>query len=220
MREQLIQYVNLLFAGNSGVEEIREEILQNTLDRYDDLVSQGKTPESAYRLAISGIGDINEIINEGQAAMTSRAPSYSLPAPLPEVSSQQQEKNRRMRAFAIGMYIMSIIPLIVLDRIGQAEIGLCMTLILVAAATVIMIVYRDPSKADRDEDEEAPMDASPNSELKRSIQKLISTLGLVAYFLLSFTTGAWYITWLVFPITAAVNGLVKACIDLWEVSKL
>ena len=40
MREQLIQYVNLLFAGATGSDEIREEILQNTLDRYDDLIAQ------------------------------------------------------------------------------------------------------------------------------------------------------------------------------------
>ena len=45
MREHLIQYVNLLFAGTSGTEEIKQEILQNTLDRFDDLVAQGKSPE-------------------------------------------------------------------------------------------------------------------------------------------------------------------------------
>ena len=58
MREQLTQYVNLLFAGNDDAEEIRQEILQNTLDRYDDLVAQGKSPEAAYRLAITGIGAV------------------------------------------------------------------------------------------------------------------------------------------------------------------
>ena len=59
MREQLTQYVNLLFAGAPDSEDIRQEILQNTLDRYDDLIAAGKTPEAAYRLAISGIGDIH-----------------------------------------------------------------------------------------------------------------------------------------------------------------
>ena len=63
MREQLIQYVELLFAGAPEAYEIKQEILQNTLDRYDDLIDQGKSPEAAYRLAISGIGDINEILN-------------------------------------------------------------------------------------------------------------------------------------------------------------
>ena len=56
MKEQLIQYVNLLFAGASDSEEIKQEILQNTLDRYDDLVSQGKSEAAAYRLAISTEG--------------------------------------------------------------------------------------------------------------------------------------------------------------------
>ena len=68
MREQLIQYVNLLFAGAPDSDEIRQEILQNTLDRYDDLVSQGKSPEAAYRLAISGIGDINEILGSAPSS--------------------------------------------------------------------------------------------------------------------------------------------------------
>ena len=62
MREQLIQYVDLLFAGAENCEEIKQEILQNTLDRYDDLIAEGKVPEAAYRLAITGIGDINEIL--------------------------------------------------------------------------------------------------------------------------------------------------------------
>ena len=62
MREQLIQYVELLFAGAGDCEDIKQEILQNTLDRYDDLIDSGKVPEAAYRLAIAGIGDINEIL--------------------------------------------------------------------------------------------------------------------------------------------------------------
>ena len=62
MRDQLIQYVSLLFAGAENCEDTKQEILQNTLDRYDDLIAEGKTPEAAYRLAITGIGDINEIL--------------------------------------------------------------------------------------------------------------------------------------------------------------
>ena len=44
MRQQLIQYVDLLFAGADDCEEIKQEILQNTLDRYDDLITGGKSP--------------------------------------------------------------------------------------------------------------------------------------------------------------------------------
>jgi len=36
----------------------------------------------------------------------------------------------------------------------------------------------------------------------------------MAYFLLSFFTGAWHITWLIFPVIGAVNGIIKAGFDL------
>lgn len=73
MREQLTQYVNLLFAGADDCEDIRQEILQNTLDRYDDLIAQGIVPEAAYRLAISGIGDISEILGAPPTSPTADA---------------------------------------------------------------------------------------------------------------------------------------------------
>lgn len=79
MRDQLIQYVSLLFAGTENCEDIRQEILQNTLDRYDDLVAQGKSPESAYRQAISGIGDISEILS-GEQTFTA-SPRTNEPEP-------------------------------------------------------------------------------------------------------------------------------------------
>ena len=44
MREKLISYVDLLFAGVPNATDIRQEILQNTLDRYDDLIDQGYDP--------------------------------------------------------------------------------------------------------------------------------------------------------------------------------
>ena len=75
MREQLIQYVTLLFAGAEACEDIKQEILQNTLDRYDDLIAEGKAPEAAYRLAITGIGDINEILGRSAQIRQSTVPA-------------------------------------------------------------------------------------------------------------------------------------------------
>ena len=167
MREQLIQYVQLLFAGAADCDDTRQEILQNTLDRYDDLIAAGKTPEAAYRLAIMGIGDINEIC----------------PIPLFVLS---------------GMWNMGI-P------------GLCGTLTLVAVATVLII------QGAKKETENADVEpGTPQSALAKSINGLIWAIGLAIYFIVSFLTGAWYITWVIFPITAAVQGLVKAILDLKE----
>jgi len=210
MREQLIQYVNLLFAGAKDCEEIRQEILQNTLDRYDDLIAEGRVPEAAYRLAITGIGDINEIL--GTACP--RAPVHKH-AVEPE-TQQDDEKKKRNRAVAIGLYIVSIIPLIVLDDFLDMDIlGLSITLILVAVATIILIT--NSTSDDKEDEEDRPM--TPQQELRRSIGKLIGAIGLVVYLVLSFITQMWYITWLIFPIMGAVKGLVNAILDLKEANK-
>ena len=93
MREQLIQYVNLLFAGAVDCEDVKQEILQNTLDRFDDLVSQGKSPEAAYQLAISGIGDINEIFSNSKEAPTHLEEDHTEEEPSEEVTPGQKLRN-------------------------------------------------------------------------------------------------------------------------------
>lgn len=205
MREQLIQYVQLLFAGAADCDDTRQEILQNTLDRYDDLIAAGKTPEAAYRLAIMGIGDINEILG--------RAPGA---APLPATAVKPEEQDtpvkKLLRAIAIGLYILCPIPLFVLSGMWNMGIpGLCGTLTLVAVATVLIILGA------KKETENADVEpGTPQSALAKSINGLIWAIGLAIYFIVSFLTGAWYITWVIFPITAAVQGLVKAILDLKE----
>lgn len=208
MRDQLIQYVNLLFAASTGAEEIRDEILQNTLDRYDDLVDQGKTPQAAYQLAISGIGDINELLSGSPAP---------IPVPITERSDDKEEFARKMRALAIGLYIVSLAPTILLDTmVHLSELGFIFTLMIVAAATVIMIIYSKKNANEAPANPHPWQEDSPNSELKKSIRKLVFAVGLAVYLLINFATGAWFITWLIFPITAAINGIINACIDLKE----
>ena len=253
MREQLIQYVNLLFAGAPDSEDIRQEILQNTLDRYDDLVAAGKTPEAAYRLAISGIGDISEILGTREP----EAPAA------PEAPAQEENTDslakKLLRAIAVGLYILCPLPLFVLSSLDMGTLGLCGTLCFVAVATVLIILGGKKNSSEKDGEEDAPKSQlgkslngliwsiglvvylaifpilgaisnlvcallpaeSPLADqqkrrLRKSLGGLCWALGLAVYFLLSFATSAWYITWVVFPITGAVQGLTLAVWDLKE----
>ena len=210
MREQLIQYVNLLFAGATDSEEIKQEILQNTLDRFDDLVAQGKSPEAAYRLAISGIGDINEILGTVHHSPVEPAQATSTPV-IPE--TEEDIKRKKIRGFAVMLYILCAIPVILLSELGASILGLCLTLAMVAFATYLMIITGRRDEDDEDEEKE------PKHPLKESIGNLIWIIGLVVYFALSFTSGAWNITWLIFPIMACARGLSDAIIDLKEAKK-
>lgn len=214
MREQLIQYVNLLFAGAQDAEEIRAEILQNTLERYDDLLAQGKSPEAAYRLAISSIGDINEILG------TQSSPAHA-PQTIQEVIHEEADDIRRknLRAVAIAMYILCAIPLFILSDLGLETLGLCLTIMLVAGATYIMMITKKPGADADDEDIKEEQAYAPKSELKKSISNLIWAICLVLYLVVSFATGAWYITWIIFPLTGSIQGLINAIIDLKEACK-
>lgn len=214
MREHLIHYVDLLFAGAPEAADIKQEILQNTLDRYDDLVSQGKNPQAAYSLAIAGIGDVSELLGSVPAAPA------QIPAPdaAHYAHAESREKplwKKVLTAIAIFLYIIAIIPLLVLSEMGMDVIGLCGTISIVAVATVAIIAGYG-SKQEQPKQEEKQEVLTPRQEMKKAIKKTISTVGLVVYFVISFATGAWYITWLIFPIVAAIEGVVSACLDLKE----
>lgn len=208
MREKLISYVNLLFAGTEGAEDIRQEILQNTLDRFDDLVSRGSTPENAYRQAIAGIGDVSTILGEEQAA----EPDYN---PLPEFEGTAPAVARMMRAVAIFLYIVSPVPLILLSTIGWDNVGVCILLVIVAIATLLLLTFSSGKKEKEAAEEKKVKKAStPNPSMEKSIKKLMRTIGLVLFFVVSFSTGAWLVTWLIFPIEKALEGVVCAALDL------
>ena len=212
MKEQLIQYVNLLFAGAPDSEDIKQEILQNTLDRFDDLIAQGKSPEAAYRLAITGIGDINEILNAAPGKAAAPVQTEVQPA---QPETAEDLKRKKIRAIAVAMYILCAVPLIILSEFGAEILGLCLTLAIVAFATYLMIIT---GKKDEDEDDEKE-GREEKHPLKESIGNIIWVGGLIVYFGLSFYTGAWHITWLLFPIMACARGLSDAIIDFMEVKK-
>ena len=203
MRDQLVQYVSLLFAGAENCEDTKQEILQNTLDRYDDLIAEGKSPEAAYRLAITGIGDVGEILGRNDTVL----------AAVPEAqkdTGRDTPAKKLLRAIAVGLYILCPLPLFVLGEMGMNTFGLCGTLCFVAVATVLIIL--GSKKSDDGSRQEEEDDDEPKSELGKSISGLIWAIGLAVYLIVSFLTMAWHITWVIFPILGAVNALACSMI--------
>lgn len=202
MREQLIRYVELLFAGAENAGDIQQEILQNTLDRYDDLIAQGKTPEAAYRLAISGIGDINEILGSAGGAAPKATGAVPQPVQKGVVDAKWQPL---LRVLSIVCYILCPLPLFLI----QDEAGLCLLLVMVALG-VALGMLAGPAKS-TGETESAGEEANTP---RRAVRSLLSLTGLAIYLAVSFATRAWWITWIIFPLTGCVSGLVMAVWDL------
>lgn len=211
MREQLTQYVNLLFAGTPDSEDMQQEILQNTMDRYDDLIDQGKSPEAAYRLAIAGIGDVNELLGSQESISESIPENTDYRGrPLPSA------KKKIMRAIAIALYICCVIPVIALGHIGDGIIGVCLMFVMIAVATVLIIISSGGSKEER---AEKVNEKEPTNPIYKAYKSASGAITLAIYLGISFWTGAWYITWLIFPISVAIDGIVKAICDLKEAKR-
>ena len=62
MEERLVNHIDILFGSmpqNENTQEVKEEILQNSIDKYHDLLSEGNDPEIAYSKTVASIGDIH-----------------------------------------------------------------------------------------------------------------------------------------------------------------
>ncbi len=112
------------------------------------------------------------------------------------------------------LYILCVVPVILFGQMGLPTLGICTMFLMIAAATGLLILQGKDDKAD-DERESR----SPKSELDKSIDTLVGVVGVIVYLAVSFATSAWYITWVIFPIMAAVKGLIRAILDLKEATK-
>lgn len=204
MREKLKDYLDLLFAGAPPeAADAKEEVCQNTLEKFDDFIDQGKTPEAAYSLAIAGLGDVSEILCAGER-------------PQPEEKLQSGKSVLRMvlLPLAVALYIACPIPVIVWD----SDWSVAALLAMVAIATACLVLRPQVGKRETRSQAE-PEDAAPRSGLYKSVMSLISILGVAAYFMVSFATGAWHITWVIFLMIGAVRQLVTVIFDWKEQEK-
>ena len=70
MKNKLKEFMDTVFADaearaprNRRLQELKEEMLRNLYDRYDDLVADGKSPAAAYSIAVAGVGDVTDLLD-------------------------------------------------------------------------------------------------------------------------------------------------------------
>lgn len=213
MNEKIVNYINSIFEGappTKKVYELKEEILQNTNDKYNDLIAQGKGEDAAYNIAIAGIGDISELLSSMEEKNMGTF-SYTRA----EIE-KDQKRSAILTAIAVMLYITSVIPCILYGLNGPV-----LMFIMVALATGI-IIYNAKTrikykKADDTVVEEFKEWQDVNNDKKqlfKAISSAMWTIILIIYFVVSFTTMAWHITWIIFVIGSAVEKIIKACFEL------
>lgn len=204
MEEKLREYVNGLFASVPGSERafsVKSETLGKLMLIYQSYIAEGKGENEAYALAVSSLGDVGIILDKARAI---------------EIDEPIEAKKRSgiFIAAAVALYILCPIPVILL----QNEVGVVLLLLFVAIATGLLIFNAVTRKRSLLQAVDNTFSKENNSVFK-AVSSALWSLIVVIYFVLSFTTNAWHITWVVFLIGAAIEGILKAVFELKESKK-
>lgn len=216
MRNKLICYVNSIFEGilnTPEVQELREEILQNTLDRYDEECARGVSETVAYNVAVMSIGDTDELLA-----------AYRKP------KKEKKSSRRVCVAIAIALYILCVVPPAVADEMGWPEaLGVSLMFLMIAAATALIILSggrEKPAAPKASAPQGVPVQpaeqaapAVPVQEERSSAVKILRGvltplywLAAVGLFLAAGFAGYWHVAWVIFIAAGAVGDVITGIV--------
>lgn len=211
MYDKLREYIESLFKDAPDMVktvELKEEMLQNLYEKYNDLLAEGRSEQAAFNIAVAGVGDVGDLIE----TLRSDGPAGS-----PVQTESARRRSAALVSAAVMLYILSVVPCILLPDLW----GPVLLFVFCAAATGLLIYngmtrtcYRKADDTMVEQFREWKDRNDSRTQICRAIAGAVWALAVVAYFLISFFTQAWHITWLLFPIAGAATAVVKAAFDL------
>lgn len=212
---------------NRRTLELKEELIANALEKYNDLTLQGYGEEEAFQLVIGSIGDVQQLFAD-MGTDDDYSQAYYM-----QWAREAQEKKAALTAVSAGLFLLAAAVLVfsVLSYLyGESVLsfhGLNLHLLWIGVAMLICIVpvsllmYAHRIQPPIEFAGNAAYSASVSSEhrkkrrkrfkqIKGSLEGLMWLLIVIFYFIVSFATHAWYITWIVFLGGAAVECLLDA----------
>lgn len=216
MNTKIKNYVEVLFRdipNTQKAQELKEELLSTLNDHFEAHIAEGKSENQAYTEALADLGDVDELLKGLE-------PDRELKEKI-DVYRQKRAKNT---AIAVMMYILGTVCVIFFSTIPDMLdvkrteifpiIGVISMLVFAAFATGL-IIYTNMSMP-QDVSHYISQKSGKYHEIKytgdskalkiiASFMKVYWTLVLVIYLAVSFTTGMWAWTWLIWVIASAVK---------------
>ena len=239
MNEKIKNHIELLFEKAPKTRkalELKEELLANSEERYQDLIANGVSQEDAIKNVISSIGNVSELF-QGLEEMTSEQNAYYY---------EKVKKAAVLKTVAIGIYLFSIVVFIFfifVDRMSfnpynfmtnitgiymgghfdYKMLGFILMIIIDIIPTCMLVyistMYPKNSKDGITVVEEFKEWNSSNKK-KQSIKGAVSAVlwaaAVLFYFAISFVTYDWYITWIVFLIALCLQAVIELVFRLKE----
>lgn len=216
MNEKIRKYIDELFADAPKTRkamEWKEEVVVNTIDKYQDLINEGYQEEDAWKMVINSIGDVTELFEELREENR-----FGLP-------EEQRKKRAVLNAVAAGLYIFAGIVYLVWMLLAEnlfymyadvrMEVGLILAALICIPPTC-MLIYTANMYPDFSKKEESLVEACKEARyirnreraVKTSISAIIWLVTLIVYFIVSFMTLYWNVTWIIFLIGGCAQAIM------------
>lgn len=221
MKERIRQHFNEIFADAPSTRkalDLKQEMMQSAIDKYDDMVAEGYSEEDAYQSVIASIGDVTELFPEVEEKNL-----FMLP-------EKDRRKKAMLTAVSVGLYIFAGAVFFFFGTLSEmvdlpfelAGLGLVIAIIICIPPTVMLVyaanMYPDYKKKEEqdmvEQIKELKYGTNKEKAARKTINSLIWTIALVLYFLISFETFDWHITWIIFLIAACIQQIVKLIFEL------
>ncbi|MGG0720504.1 permease prefix domain 1-containing protein [Robertmurraya massiliosenegalensis] len=145
----IIDYVNNLFATlpkTAQLETIKEEMLSNMEDKYNELKRSGKSENEAIGIVISEFGNIDELLSELEIQFEEKKDNFPLLSEEEvETFLETSKKSNKLIGFGVTLCMLGAALLILflqlpnLSEVAATSIGVTVLLVLVAIAVGLFI---------------------------------------------------------------------------------
>lgn len=224
MYEKMRNHIDMLFADAPKTRkalELKEELLANSEERYQDLTTSGICAEDAFKNVINSIGNVSELFQGLSEYDTNDQRMYD----------ERVRKNAIIKTISIGIYIFSVALFITFGLINETvntTIDLSMIgfilMILIDIIPTCMLVYITSMypRYQKQEDtivedfKEWKYDSIKLSSVKGSILSILWTMTFVLYFVISFATYAWHVTWILFLVSLCLHTVINLLFRIKE----
>lgn len=213
MNHKIDSYINALFADvprTKKAQELKDELLSNMRDRYEDYLREGKSEAQAYSLTVASMGDVDAMIADVMPDEDFR-----------REAQYYRSRNARNTAAGVALYILGA-ALVVSSGLSDRErlqIMSVVGLLILAAIATALIVYSHMStpvefrEVDEDERWERELLKTPGGHRVKAILSIYWSAITIVYLAVSFLTFAWHITWIIWPLAAILSGIFRI---IWE----
>ncbi len=217
MNEKIRKEVNILFENAPNTKranDLKDEIISNAEDKYEDLLKQGKKEEEALQTVVKEIGNVEELIEE----LNKNNPIHK------GYIEEGRKKTALIVSVCVGLYILAVIACVVLEELALPEFVTVSAFLTMAGLATCILIYHFMTKPKYTKYEDTMVEEfkewkgkkDKNKEIKKAIDSILWTLTVIIYLVVSFTFGIWYISWIIFLIASLIESIIKLMFKLGE----